>query len=71
MKDEVKTEHPRTVLARLDTGEKRDDDLTLRVQRLEEWLDLLYRKVGIPYPGNEPRETEPAMRPYHERTYVE
>lgn len=70
MKDQMQAEHPRTVLSRLDTAEATQGDLGNRVRKLEEWLDVLYRRVGIPYPGNEPAETVP-MKPYHERTYVE
>lgn len=56
MKDQVQTEHPRTVLNRLDAAEAFDQNLEKRVRLLEEWLDVLYRRVGIPYPGNEPAE---------------
>jgi hypothetical protein len=56
VRDQEKVEHPRTVVNRLDTAEAGLENHEKRVKLLEEWLDLLYRRVGIPYPGNEPTE---------------
>lgn len=71
MKDQVQTEHPRTVLNRLDAAEAFDQNLEKRVRLLEEWLDVLYRRVGIPYPGNEPAETSRPVEVAPGRWHVE
>lgn len=51
-------DHPHTILARMETMETEVITLRTRVSHLEEWLDLLYRRVGIEYPGNEPAAAE-------------
>lgn len=60
MKDQVTTEHPRTVLSRLDKQEEVQTDVLRRLRLLEENLDLLYRRVGIAYPEPEPAEARAA-----------